>query len=957
MRLLSAIYRLLKRLDERFKLPVNLVGLLPMALGLLTCFGMMAKQGQTKHATVWGFLALLVGAVGIVHFWAGFHAKEGDDGAPSIGTTVFGRLEDEPPWMTPTYGVLLAVVVFTSGWVIGGVEQLPWTILASLATLLPASIRRPGLFVFVVVSAIYLPMLGTYSLFDPWETHYGEVSREILARDDWISLWWAQEEWFWSKPILIFWSEALTMSALGVDFLPDANPTAPEWALRLPIFGISMGAIMTTYFAMAKIWSRRAGVLCAFALASMPYFFFLAHQSITDMPFVGNATVAMGMLMMALREDPERKIQNYRVGPLVVSWKHAVMAVIALISLPQVLYLISRNITLVWPEGGGLQGFAFHGDEFLYGSAGNMGVPGNDDHKDVAPFASSLIFQPISQGILWGLGLTGLMFVVSRERRVRSLYMFGFYTACGLAFMGKGIPGFALPGLVALLYLVASRRWHILLEGHLRIGIGALNLIVVGLPWYVAMYMRHGPRFTDRLLVHDHINRLASGVHGDKGSIQYFVEQLGFGLFPWVALVPPAAALWLWRRGRIKDEAEDHRSQNLLFVGLWFTAAFVLFSAMITKFHHYIFPVVPPAGILCGLLVHELWGSWKNDRRQLLGSALACIAPACAIVAVAGFWGDIRGVIPVEVMEAEGGNPAQYVLDNPTWGRWSARLWMFVAGVAAIGAVHLLRERRPAVEFGARRYLYLAAAVFAFLSVASAGLAVVGLAALLIAMLVIGRTGEDTRPPAHAALSVVFVVSAVIAAFIGRDIAWFTGERPEGHERLINLFVYNYKRPFPEYLDYRPVFTGFAIVAACVIFFAAFRTLQRFASRAFVATALLFASWVVNVYLIDVAPHWGQRVLVKRYYEERANDDEHLIGWQMNWKGENFYTGNRVYAFVSLKNEEIKKWMDGEKGNRHFFMMEHSRVGNFKRMMGSRQVDVVTTKRDCNKFVLVQATL
>jgi len=35
-----------------------------------------------------------------------------------------------------------------------------------------------------------------------------------LSRDDWISLWWAQENWFWSKPILIFWSEALSMGTL-----------------------------------------------------------------------------------------------------------------------------------------------------------------------------------------------------------------------------------------------------------------------------------------------------------------------------------------------------------------------------------------------------------------------------------------------------------------------------------------------------------------------------------------------------------------------------------------------------------------------------------------------------------------------------------------------------------------------------------------------------------------------
>jgi len=32
----------------------------------------------------------------------------------------------------------------------------------------------------------------------------------MLARDDWISLWW-QDEWFWSKPILLFWMSGAAM--------------------------------------------------------------------------------------------------------------------------------------------------------------------------------------------------------------------------------------------------------------------------------------------------------------------------------------------------------------------------------------------------------------------------------------------------------------------------------------------------------------------------------------------------------------------------------------------------------------------------------------------------------------------------------------------------------------------------------------------------------------------------
>ena len=76
---------------------------------------------------------------------------------------------------------------------------------------------HPSLWLLTLAVLLYVPMLGNFGLIDPWETHYGEVSREILARDDWMSLWWAQDGWFNSKPILNFWIQALAFASLGVN--------------------------------------------------------------------------------------------------------------------------------------------------------------------------------------------------------------------------------------------------------------------------------------------------------------------------------------------------------------------------------------------------------------------------------------------------------------------------------------------------------------------------------------------------------------------------------------------------------------------------------------------------------------------------------------------------------------------------------------------------------------------
>jgi len=302
-------------------------------------FLLMAKAHQTVHGVAYGVLITAAVALGVVRFFPA--------GGEATKPASWWGLPGEPRLLAPIFMLPAAAVVVIVGAFVGSYAYFPYVVVASLLMLTPAAIRRPALFIFVVVSFVYLPRLGAYGLWDPWETHYGEVSREILSRDDWISLWWAQDNWFWSKPILIFWQNALFLGALGVDFRPDANPVNAEWALRLPIFILAMGAIQAVYAAVKRRFSVRAGVLAALVLATLPHFFFLAHQAITDMPFVANMTMAMALLSMAIVEDPAKQVTTFAVGKVRFSMQHVVIAALVMLVLPQVMYLITRNVTLV----------------------------------------------------------------------------------------------------------------------------------------------------------------------------------------------------------------------------------------------------------------------------------------------------------------------------------------------------------------------------------------------------------------------------------------------------------------------------------------------------------------------------------------------------------------------------------------------------------------------------------
>jgi hypothetical protein len=109
--------------------------------------------------------------------------------------------------------------------------------------------------------------------------------------------------------------------------------------------------------------------------------------------------------------------------------------------------------------------------------------------------------------------------------------------------------------------------------------------------------------------------------------------------------------------------------------------------------------------------------------------------------------------------------------------------------------------------------------------------------------------------------------------------------------------------------------------------------------------------------MVDLTPHWSQAGLIDRYYRERKNGEEPLVAWQMNWKGENFYTGNRVHAFQELDNKALMEWVGKNKGRKTYFLLEHSRLERFKRLLAPREVETLTTPRDCNKFLLARTTL
>jgi len=921
--------------------------------GGLIAFVLMALEAQFRWGVPVGILGIFVATVGVLDFMGTFddpeervakHVTLAEIKGPLlaslgslvltllfIGFTVAGRLPIAAAAVLITGAfIALVVSVFRTGVALG-----PWA-LDETGQERPL-VKREGFWVVLTGILLYLPMQGSYSLSDPWETHYGEVAREMLSRNDWISTWWAQDGWFWSKPVLDFWMQAVAMGIFGVNYRPGqmligegGRTTWPEWAVRMPVFILTILALYVLYKGVAKVFGRRAGMIGAIILATMPQWYLLAHQTITDMPLVASLSMSMGLLMIGMHTDPEQKVRAYEVSifgkKIRLTGFHLVFGVILLSALPQILYLCSRNIELQWfPKQ---PGFRWHLDEFFSGSKGNCGLPGNEACNPQRPVNVDL--QPIKQAGLWAslLGLT--LYLNWGERRLSRLYFLMAWYFAAVATMGKGIAGFGLPILVACSYIAATRKWSKLLS--LEIPGGLLIILAVAIPWYLAMYIRHGQPFTDRLIFHDMYKRAMTHVHdtneGDDVSFRFFIWQLGYAFFPWTGLVPAGLVWWT----RKKDDSSAGQGDVSVFMAMWFVFAFALFTAMLTKFHHYIFPALPPAAMLTGVVVDRMLGG-------------GCVAQA--------------GRTPIRIGPLSLGSV-------PNYGAYLAGL-----GIASLSLVYGVIRMFPGwVNGNVPDRVGSALPVVRPPSFALAAVLVaIGVGIAVFCSNKFGRpadepnseTPEEARTRRHEQLMLggVGVAAAVVVGLVGRDLsARSDASDVPGQARLIHLFTYNYRRPWPETLDWSGLLAAFGVVCAGLCLFLMIARWRRHVVVMLMATSLIWALWGLDVYLVKAAPHWGQREVIEAYVKMRGRPEEPIVAYQMNWKGENFYTGNQTPAFVS-SGAPFTTYIQQQKDKgikTLWFVTEHSRTSALKNETGNpKSFDIVTDKRLNNKFCLVKA--
>ncbi len=174
--------------------------------------------------------------------------------------------------------------------------------------------------------------------------------------------------------------------------------------------------------------------------------------------------------------------------------------------------------------------------------------------------------------------------------------------ALGVGMLMKGPVALLLPGLVLVVHLCLARRRD--LFSKLKPWGPLALMLVVGVPWFVYVTLKHGDAFTSVYFGQHHFGRFFTDIFGgSRGPLFYPKAFVGEGL-PWSLALP--GALWgAWRIGVLRREP-------WLFSVVWSVVLVLFFTFATGKRSVYLLPVYPFVGLLVGATLDRV--EWPRAR-------------------------------------------------------------------------------------------------------------------------------------------------------------------------------------------------------------------------------------------------------------------------------------------------------------------------------------------------------
>ena len=206
--------------------------------------------------------------------------------------------------------------------------------------------------------------------------------------------------------------------------------------------------------------------------------------------------------------------------------------------------------------------------------------------------------------------------------------LLGAAAASGLAVLGKGPVGLALPVLVGATWIAIDGVWRRSVRWALDLPWGSAGLVwaAIVLPWYFAAYAHGGMVFVRSQLLDENLRQYTGG----NGAMPwtYYLKPWLYASFPWNLLGVLGVGL-AWRT----------RDRRAMFCATWWLVFLGFFQLSAYKRAAYLLPALPAGAMMCGYFLDAMLPPSGRQLRDGVMTPLGRIwGPALAAgIAAAGF--------------------------------------------------------------------------------------------------------------------------------------------------------------------------------------------------------------------------------------------------------------------------------------------------------------------------------
>jgi 4-amino-4-deoxy-L-arabinose transferase-like glycosyltransferase len=505
----------------------------------------------------------------------------------------------------------------------------------------------------LIALVILVPRLGDYGFWDPWEPKYAQSVREMWDRGSYVIPYYRDEARL-AKPILTYWSIMAGSAVFGLN----------EFGARIGGVLTAIGSLLAVLYAVSRIRGRRAGLLAALVLCTLPQFYFLARQASPDVYLFTGLGLSLLFLALGMFVPDDRRNLHFFIG--YVCFALSVMAkgpiVSSSIYFPTLLLFAVARVDWRWfwrpelkSESRGLLATLAVGSvaigtlastAFLFASSPKVWSWSTNVHTTLLGVRDRItatasrwwlaeLLLVVTIAVVVSAGVRLVRQCVATRGSVARLLL----TAAPLALMGVGaIVGLLRKdpaarmlyasslGAVTGLGLLAGSAWHFLqlpavgedararvrLVGRQVLTFCAATLVVAG-PWYGIVLTRKSSLFVNDFIIYNHVNRAIETINS-SGAFDFYWHVLAYGFFPWSCLLPIAFAALVMRRG--KDAIG--KSSIEAFLALACVICIAVFSSAVTKFSHYMAPILIPAAALVGLTLDQVLRTSNTAFRRIV---------------------------------------------------------------------------------------------------------------------------------------------------------------------------------------------------------------------------------------------------------------------------------------------------------------------------------------------------